>query len=93
MFEARMLEFRAFVVVDMKGRIVWYFNTEGSSWAWTRRSNGNFVFNDVVNGLQEDDQVGNETSLDRTDQATHRWSVGYITATIERPPNREFEAQ
>ncbi len=53
MLELRIPTFQGFVAVDAIGRVVWYHRTGGSSWGWTRRANGNFVFLDTRDGLTE----------------------------------------
>ncbi len=45
--------FEGFAAVDARGRIVWYHATAGGAWGWTRRANGNFVFLDRQDGLNE----------------------------------------
>lgn len=53
MLELRVPTFQGFVAVDSKGRVVWYHRTAGASWGWTRRANGNFVFLDTGDVLNE----------------------------------------
>jgi hypothetical protein len=53
MLELREPTFQGFAAVDAIGRVVWYHRTDGASWGWTRRSNGNFVFLDTQGGLNE----------------------------------------
>jgi hypothetical protein len=45
--------FKGFVAVDAQGQVVWYWRTTGPPQAFTRRANGNFVFNDLGTGLFE----------------------------------------
>ena len=53
MLELRVPTFQGFAAVDSKGRVVWYHRTSGSSWGWTKRANGNYVFLDTGGGLNE----------------------------------------
>lgn len=54
-----MLEVRAasgftgFVAVDREGTVVWYYRTVGAPQGGAQRANGNFVINDLGNGLRE----------------------------------------
>ncbi len=45
--------FKGFVAVDAQGQVIWYWRTTGPPQAFTRRANGNFVFNDLGVGLFE----------------------------------------
>lgn len=45
--------FKGFVLVDGAGRPVWRWRTRGAPQGFTRRANGNFVFNDLASGLFE----------------------------------------
>jgi hypothetical protein len=45
--------FTGFAAVDDRGQVVWYWRTVGPPQGWTRRANGNFVLNDLGNGLRE----------------------------------------
>ena len=45
--------FQGFVAVDADGRPVWRWRTHGAPQGFTRRVNGNFVFNDLGSGLFE----------------------------------------
>ncbi|CAN5859081.1 hypothetical protein BH11GEM1_BH11GEM1_24840 [soil metagenome] len=45
--------YQGFVAVDDVGRPVWRWRTHGAPQGFTRRANGNFVFNDVGSGLFE----------------------------------------
>ena len=45
--------FQGFVAVDADGRPVWRWRTHGAPQGFTRRANGNFVFNDAGSGLFE----------------------------------------
>lgn len=53
MLELRVPTFQGFAAVDTEGRVVWYHRTTGSSWGWTRRANGDFVFLDTGDVLNE----------------------------------------
>jgi hypothetical protein len=53
MLELREPTFRGFAAVDARGRVVWFHPTDGAAWGWTRRANGNFVFLDTQDGLNE----------------------------------------
>lgn len=53
MLEIRPPTFQGYVAVDSQARIVWYYRTDGSSWSWARRSNGNFVLLDTADELTE----------------------------------------
>ncbi|HSM35679.1 MAG TPA: aryl-sulfate sulfotransferase [Longimicrobiales bacterium] len=53
MLELRQPTFQGFAAVDATGRVVWFHPTGGASWGWTRRANGNFVFLDTRDGLNE----------------------------------------
>jgi hypothetical protein len=52
--------FKGFVAVDGSGQIVWWFRTKGAPQGFTRRANGNFVFNDLANRLVEVTPAGEE---------------------------------
>ena len=45
--------FQGFVAVDTRGQVVWHWRTQGAPQGWTRRANGNFVLNDLGQGLYE----------------------------------------
>ena len=45
--------YQGFVAVDDAGRPVWRWRTHGAPQGFTRRANGNFVFNDAGSGLFE----------------------------------------
>lgn len=45
--------FNGFVIINGKGKPVWYFRTSGGASGFTRRNNGNFVFLDGSGGLIE----------------------------------------
>lgn len=53
MLELRVPTFQGFVAIDSLSRVVWFHRTRGSSWGWTRRANGNYVFLDATYGLEE----------------------------------------
>jgi hypothetical protein len=45
--------FNGVVAVDATGAVVWYYRTVGPSQGVVRRANGDFVINDLGNGLRE----------------------------------------
>ena len=51
--------FKGFVIVDGDGHPVWRWRTHGAPQGFTRRGNGNFVFNDLGSGLFEVTVDGN----------------------------------
>jgi hypothetical protein len=50
--------FNGFVAVDARGDVVWRWRTQGAPQGWTRRANGNFVLNDLGQGLFEVSPAG-----------------------------------
>lgn len=77
--------FQAMVVVDGRGRVVWFHRLLGPPQGMTRRANGNFVFLDRLEGLLEVtpageevarlDQRGDDSDFHHDIQATPRGTV------------------
>lgn len=71
MIQAQHPDYPAFIAVDGLGRVVWYYPTEGSPFAWAQRSNGNLIVNSVEGGVREINALGETVSIMPPDEAIH----------------------
>lgn len=90
--------FNGFVAVDARAQVVWRWRTRGAPQGWARRANGNYVLNDLGNGLYEVSPNGDlvhELDFDFFGPTPHhdvivtpRNTVLFISQDFRTPPGR-----